>query len=67
MDQLEGALLREVSRVQHDKTIQAVRDVVDRLPTTKPGTRNSWDRDPLTAAEFRTRLLAELQRLREQV
>lgn len=62
----EAGLLREVARVQHDKTLQAVRDLIDRLPTIKPGGRNNWDSVPVQAKEFRDALVAALIEMREQ-
>lgn len=61
----EASLLREVSRVQHDKTIQAIRDMVDTIPTKKPAGRNSWDTAERSATEFRKDLISAIQKMRE--
>lgn len=61
----EAALLREVARVQHDKTLQAVRDLVDSIKVETPDGR--YDTKKRTAAQFRTDLIAGLQQIREGV
>jgi hypothetical protein len=62
----EAALLREVARVQHDKTLQSVRDLVEKIPTKQKGGRNSWDTIDRSATSFRSELIAALQRLRDE-
>jgi hypothetical protein len=62
----EATLLREVARVQHDKTIQAVRDLVESIKTTQPSKRDSYYSDERTAKAFRADLLAGLQRMRDE-
>lgn len=64
MSTLDGSLLREVARVQHDKTIQAVRDAIDSIPVDKHNER-SYGREALTAARFRDDLLFKLRQMRE--
>lgn len=61
----EAALLREVARVQHDKTLQQVRDLVDSIAVMEPKPGDRWgDRVERRAKSFRTDLIAGLQRLR---
>jgi len=60
----EAALLREVARVQHDKTLQAVRDAVDRIATTTTGSDRYTTKDR-TAKQFRADLVAALQGMRD--
>ena len=60
----EAALLREVARVQHDKTLQQVRDLVDSIKTTDVGSRGYGTTDR-AAVQFRADLVSGLQRLRD--
>lgn len=61
----DATLLQEVSRVQHDKTLQAVRDLIDRIGITE--TRSgSYSVEERTARAFRTDLLAGIRRLRDE-
>lgn len=62
---MDGSLLREVARVQHDKTLQLVRDAMDRVPLTAADSRDSWKRNNRSAEGFKKDLLRELQQIRE--
>lgn len=59
----EAALLREVSRVQNDKTIQSIRDLIDSIPIKKDGARH-WDKVDRSATEFRNELVEALKKMR---
>lgn len=61
----EASLLREVARVQHDKTVQSVRDLIETIPVNKPSGRYSWETTSRTADEFRKDLVAALLKMRE--
>lgn len=65
---IDGDMIREVSRVQHDKTLQSVRDLIDEIPKSKRRVNARWDTDtePRTAAEVLGDLRAGLIKLREQ-
>lgn len=64
----EAALLREVARVQHDKTLQLVRDAVDAIAIREPKPNRRWadETQVRNAKDFRADLVAALQRIREQ-
>lgn len=63
---IDGDLIREVSRVQHDKTLQAVRDLIDGVPKIKPKPARRWDHETVerTAAEVLADIRAALIELR---
>ena len=60
----EAALLREVARVQNDKTLLAVRDLIDSIPVMelKKGAYNETHR---AAKLFRADLISGIQQLKE--
>lgn len=62
---IEATLLAEVSRVQHDKTLLAVRDLADSIKTTEPNERSYGSKDR-TAQQYKHELLAGLRRLGEE-
>lgn len=59
---LSGELLREVSAVQHDKTLLAVRDAVEKIPVKKKSSGSYYDADR-SAEDFRKDVLAILRDL----
>lgn len=61
----EAALLREVARVQHNKTLLAVRDLIDGIKTWQPNRSRGYGESDRTAKEFRADLLEGLRQLRE--
>lgn len=61
----EAALLREVARVQQDKTIQAMRDAIDAIPISKSTTGGIYRDADRTAREFRADVVAALIEMRE--
>ena len=64
MSLTEAALLREVARLQHDKTLLMVRDALDSLKTETYDKARYRD-VPRSAVSFKQELVAALQRLGE--
>lgn len=60
----EAALLREVARIQRDKTLQDVRDLIDAMPTARTG--RGYSGESIPAAKFRDELIASLRHLRDE-
>lgn len=52
----EADLLREVAKVQRDKTLQAVRDLIEGIKVSDYSTR-SYSDEPRPAAQFKSELL----------
>lgn len=68
MTDLSGSLLREVARVQHDKTIQAVRDMLDeiKVTTTKKNNGYGFDKEEeKSARDYKAQVLTRLRQMRD--
>lgn len=62
---IDGSLLTEVCRVQHDKTLLMVRDAVERIATMDRNSR-SYSSTDRRAEAFKADVLAALRSLRDE-